>query len=171
MIAYSCRDNYIFFMNTNRTTNRSLDDSVGFNLFRAAQLYRRELIHVLDEYDLTPEQWQVLAVLSSVKERITQGEIATLIFKDKHSISRMLDRMENTGWIKRHPHQTDTRATDVFLGERRSEISGIRVMLQKHFERIDSVLTDWQRCELLTALKLLRTHLGDSNISQKKDIL
>ncbi len=42
----------------------ALEESLGFNLDRVAQLYRRELIRVLAIYDLTPEQWQILAALS-----------------------------------------------------------------------------------------------------------
>lgn len=141
---------------------RPLTESLGFNLHRTAQLYRLELVRALTPYELTPEQWQILATLSSSQERLSQGEIAALTFKDKHSVSRMLDRLESAGWIVRHPDPDDARAFCIGLGTRAPEIVGIRALLAKRFSRIDSALDPTQRGELLALLGILRKHLGDS---------
>lgn len=141
--------------------HKGLDESLGFNLNRVAQLYRRELIRALAPYELTPEQWQILAALSSRAERLTQGEIAALTSKDKHSTSRMLERMEQAGWIVRAPHPVDGRAAAVALGPREHELAAIRATLSGHFERIDAVLTEAQQEQLLALLRILRSHLGD----------
>jgi DNA-binding MarR family transcriptional regulator len=139
----------------------SFDDSIGFNLNRVAQLYRRELTRALVEYDLTPEQWQVLAALAESGNHLSQAEIAALTFKDKHSMSRMLDRMEQARWIVRGPHPDDARAAAVTLGQRGDEVPKIRRLLRSHFMRINAALGDSQQKQLLTLLKILRTGLGD----------
>jgi DNA-binding MarR family transcriptional regulator len=139
----------------------ALEESLGFNLYRVAQLYRRELIRALADYDLTPEQWQILVALSESCDSLTQGEIAALTFKDKHSVSRMLDRMEQAGWIKRGAHPEDARASSVVLSKRRGELGEVRAVLNAHFGRIDSLLADAQQRQLLDLLKALRNRLED----------
>ena len=137
----------------------TLDESLGFNLYRVAQLYRRELIRALVDYDLTPEQWQLLATLAEGGNSITQGEIATLALKDKHSVSRMLDKMERAGWIARHPHPDDARATSVRLGRRGAEVGAVGDLLTRHFAAIDGLLSRPERAHLLALLRTLRHRL------------
>ncbi len=139
----------------------ALDESLGFNLDRVAQLYRRELIRALAAYDLTPEQWQILAALSEHGDGLTQGELAALTFKDKHSVSRMLDRMEQAGWVTRRPHPQDARASKVALSKRSSEMAEVRGVLRSHFARIHSLLSDAQQRQLLGLLKALRDRLEE----------
>lgn len=138
---------------------RELEDSLGFNLDRVALLFRRELVRALAELNLTPEQWQVLAALSAHPGGLTQGDIAALTFKDKHSVSRMLGRMERAGWIARHGHPTDARASSVVLSSRGSEIPRVRTALRRHFARINALLSETQRRELLSLLRVLRRGL------------
>jgi DNA-binding MarR family transcriptional regulator len=140
---------------------RSLEDSIGFSLNRVAQLYRRELTRALVDYDLTPEQWQILATLEERRDHLTQAEIAALTFKDKHSMSRMLDRMELAQWIVRARHPGDARAAAVSLGKRGSELPKIRRILRAHFKRINAALSEAQQEQLLTLLKVLRTSFDD----------
>lgn len=143
------------------TSEHGIEDSIGFNLNRVAQLYRRELMRALGEYDLTPEQWQILAALAENGDRLTQAEIAALTFKDKHSMSRMLDRMEQAQWIVRSRHPDDARAAAVTLGQRGSEVPKIRRLLRSHFTRINAALAESQQKQLLALLKVLRASLGD----------
>jgi DNA-binding MarR family transcriptional regulator len=143
------------------SAEHSLDDSLGFNLNRVAQLYRRELTRALVEYELTPEQWQILAALAESGNPLSQAEIAALTFKDKHSTSRMLDRMEQARWIVRAPHPEDARAAAVTLGPRGDEVPKIRRLLRSHFMRINAALGEAQQKQLLALLRVLRTSLGD----------
>ena len=159
LVDSSCADNYYVVVNAPRIA--ALDQSLGFNLHRVAQLYRRELIRALADFGLTPEQWQILAALSERREGLTQGEIATLTFKDKHSVSRMLDRMESAGWIARLPHAQDARAFTVRLTRRRTELRAMRAALRAHFARIDRVINDEQRRQMIELLAVLRAGLED----------
>jgi DNA-binding MarR family transcriptional regulator len=138
-----------------------LDESLGFNLDRVAQLYRRELIRALAGFGLTPEQWQILSALSTHPDGLTQVEIATLTFKDKPSVSRMLGRMEHSGWICRHPHPRDARASSAVLARRGSELGAVKAALCAHFARINGLLAKRQQQQLLQLLKALRAGLED----------
>ena len=77
-----------------------LDEQIGFNLYRLSLLFRRELLRCLDEYSLTPEQWQALVTLRG-KDRLSQSEIAAVTLQDAPTVSRMLARMERDGWVHR----------------------------------------------------------------------
>jgi DNA-binding MarR family transcriptional regulator len=139
-----------------------LESSLGFNLDRVALLFRRELVRALADFDLTPGHWQILAALSAHPDRLTQGDIATLTFKDKHSVSRMLGRMERAGWITRLVDPLDARASAVGLSRRRNELPRIRSALRSHFGRINGLLSEPQRRELLSLLKVLRSGLEEA---------
>ncbi|MEL6546078.1 MAG: hypothetical protein AAFQ82_15730, partial [Myxococcota bacterium] len=62
----------------------SLEQVMQFNCYRAGLLLRRELMHALKEYDLTPEQWQVLVTLWDSGQALSQTEIAEVVLKDRH---------------------------------------------------------------------------------------
>jgi len=136
-----------------------LDGSLGFNLDRVAMLYRRELIRALADYGLSPERWQVISALSARKNCLSQAEIAALTSKDKHSMSRMLSRMQRSGWVCRTEDPEDARAFRVTLARTPADVDALRAALRKHFSRIKSVLTESQQRHLLGLLKTLRTHL------------
>jgi MarR family transcriptional regulator, lower aerobic nicotinate degradation pathway regulator len=135
-----------------------LDGSLGFNLDRVAKLYRRELIRALADYGLSPEQWQVISALSARKNGLSQAEIAALTSTDKHSMSRMLGRMQRAGWVHRTGDPEDARAFRVTLARPPADVDSLRVALRKHFSRINSALTESKQRRLLGLLKTLRTH-------------
>lgn len=58
--------------------------------------------------DLTPEQWVILSKLDKRKE-VSQSELANSTFKDKPTVSRILDLMMKKGIIIREVHKNDKR--------------------------------------------------------------
>jgi len=143
-----------------------LDDALGFNLYRVAQLFRGELMRALADYGLTPEQWQVMQALWSTDDDLTQNDLAHLTVKDKHTTSRILGRLERDGWIQRRPHPDDGRALVVeptpSAQALRDEVPPILV---EHFEGEGGVLdclSHDERSELMRLLKTLRRHIGDA---------
>ncbi|MDX2470927.1 MAG: MarR family transcriptional regulator [SAR324 cluster bacterium] len=114
--------------------NFDLNKTLGFNLNRLSILFRRNLIRALKEYQLQPEHWQVLASLHGQKKPISQGELAKVTLKDKHALSKMLVRMENSGWILRENHPEDTRIKLVVMSQKaEAEFECIRDNLHAHF--------------------------------------
>ncbi len=88
-----------------------LDNSLAFNINRVALLLRRELIRALSEYNMTPEQWTVMATLWSTGKPLNQKEITELTLSDKHTVSRMIARLEKNGWIEKIQSENDGRST------------------------------------------------------------
>jgi DNA-binding MarR family transcriptional regulator len=140
-----------------------LDDALGFNLYRVALLFRRELMRALSDYELTPEQWQVMQTLWSTEEELNQSEVAHLTLRDKHTVSRILSRLERDGWIVKQPDPDDARAHIIVpTNEAQTLRDEVPTKLLDHFKDIQSVLDDAEEEELLRLLKKLRRRLRDS---------
>jgi DNA-binding MarR family transcriptional regulator len=139
---------------------RELDNALGFNVYRVALLFRRELMRALQDYALTPEQWQVLIALTQSGQSLEQHELGELTLRDRHTLSRMLARMERDGWIERRPDRRDGRVVRVRSTARaRAEVKAVRARLWEHFTPILGVLTPAEQSGLLTLLKRIRRHL------------
>ncbi len=138
-----------------------LDRALGFNINRVANLFRRELIRCFCDYNLSPEQWQVLSTLWR-KGSLTQVEIITITQQDAPTISRMIQRMEKNGWVKKTPSKSDSRATIIKVtasGKRLKE--ELITKLVNHFKKFLANYPAEKQDQLLKLLIDLRVALGD----------
>ena len=78
----------------------------------------RKLIRNFRMYglDITPEQWTVLMFLWK-KDGATQQEICNATFKDKPSMTRLIDNMGKQRLVVRTPHKKDRRTNLIHLTE------------------------------------------------------
>jgi DNA-binding MarR family transcriptional regulator len=145
-----------------RRTPAVLDASLGFNVYRCALLLRRELTRALARYQMTPEQWHVLAALDEEGAPVSQADVAELLLKDRPTVTRILQRMERDGWVTRSPDPADARVARVA-----ATAAGARL-----FRRVPGLLTDqldalWRGMtgpeleRLIADLKKVRRLLGD----------
>ncbi|MDH5378381.1 MAG: MarR family winged helix-turn-helix transcriptional regulator [Gammaproteobacteria bacterium] len=142
-----------------------LEESLGFNLTRVATLFRRELLAALAEFEMTPEQWQIMVSLWTQNEPLTQKDIVNITLKDKHSISRIISRLENNGWVTKSQASSDSRSTIIHQTEKGRELKSLAPpILIKHFSTITGQLTEKEHDQLLALLKKLRKILGDNNV-------
>jgi len=70
---------------------------------------------------ITPEQWVVLLYLS-FKDGITQNELAISTYKDKPSITRLLDNLGKQSLIARLADKKDKRNNIIFITKAGMEI-------------------------------------------------
>ena len=64
--------------------------------------------------DVSPEQWTVLLYLWE-KDGVTQQELCNVTYKDKPSMTRLIDNMEQQNFVVRIPNKTDRRTNLVYL--------------------------------------------------------
>jgi len=67
-----------------------------------------------DGLEFTPEQWTVLANLW-FREGVTQQELCNATYKDKPSMTRLIDNLEKQDLVKRKADKTDRRTNLIFL--------------------------------------------------------
>ena len=137
-----------------------LDDAMPFNVYRLALLFRRELMDALSEYKLTPEQWQVLRVLWTIKESLNQNDIAHITLRDRHTTSRIVARLERDGWVVKAADPNDARASLIKPTAKAEKMKDeVPTKLIERFKPIFNLL-DKEESELfLKTLKKLRRHL------------
>ncbi|BFH62865.1 MULTISPECIES: MarR family winged helix-turn-helix transcriptional regulator [Paenibacillus] len=94
---------------------------IGVNVQRAALKLNNYYQKVVNPFDITVDQWEILVILWE-KEGITQKEIAERLDKDQTNIARMLFKLEKKGFIYRVIHETDRRSLRVYLTPKGREI-------------------------------------------------
>jgi DNA-binding MarR family transcriptional regulator len=93
-----------------------LNESIGYVISIAGIRYKGKIWRRLKPFDVTPEQWVVLNRLST-EEGICQRELAERIAKNHPNTTRILDKMEHKGLIRRVSDPRDRRVLQVFLTE------------------------------------------------------
>lgn len=71
--------------------------------------------------DITPEQWTVLIYLWE-KDGVTQQELCNATFRDKPSMTRLLDNMEKLHLIVRISQESDRRVNLIHLTKTGKEL-------------------------------------------------
>jgi MarR family transcriptional regulator, lower aerobic nicotinate degradation pathway regulator len=138
-----------------------LDEQLGFNLVRVANLFKREHARALREHKLTPEQWQALATLWR-HGTLKQAEIARVTMQDAPAVSRMLVRMERNGWLERLADPQDARSSLVRLtAEGRQLRHVLPAKLIRHFRTFLRNFPDADQKQLVSLLRQLREATGD----------
>jgi DNA-binding MarR family transcriptional regulator len=93
-----------------------LEQSLGYMVGRAARSLGTKLNRNFAEagFDVTCEQWSVLANLFETNGQ-SQQELAGTTCKDKTSMTRLLDNMENHNLVVRVPSKEDKRQKLIYL--------------------------------------------------------
>ena len=139
----------------------NLNDQIGFNIYRVALLFRRELIRALKAYDLTPEQWQILATLWQ-QQALTQSQIIDLTLQDAPTASRTITRMQKKNLIHKHQSTIDKRDTIISLTKHGNSLNQqIPKILNNHFKPILQQVSKKDQQILLNILQNFRKILGD----------
>lgn len=88
---------------------------IGVYIDRTYKVVRQDLINRFKKanVNITPEQWVLLSKLESGK--INQSELANESFKDKHTVSRILDLLAKKTFITREQDPEDGRRYQVSL--------------------------------------------------------
>jgi len=96
----------------------SPDDSPGFLLWQASNLWQREIKKALERFSLTHAQFVVLASAHQLEQQpapVTQVALAEHARIDKMMTSKLLRTLEAKGLLIRAEHEQDTRAKAIEL--------------------------------------------------------
>jgi DNA-binding MarR family transcriptional regulator len=91
-------------------TAAQLAEQAFITLQRTADAHLRPAAGLLKEFGLSPTQYNVLRILRGAgKEGLTCTQIGDRMINRDPDITRLLDRMEARGWVKRERQTTDRR--------------------------------------------------------------
>ncbi|HEY9422372.1 MAG TPA: MarR family transcriptional regulator [Thermoanaerobaculia bacterium] len=89
---------------------RSKGQEVLVALLRTADVVRRAIGRVLEPYDITPQQYNVLRILRGAGEQgLPTLDIADRMIEQAPGVTRLLDRLEAKGWVRRQRCPEDRR--------------------------------------------------------------
>lgn len=90
------------------------DRPLGFLVADISRLLRRSMDRRLQSLGLTQAQWRAIVYLSR-SEGMTQAALAESLEIQPITVTRLVDRMENAGWVERRTHPLDRRAVQLYL--------------------------------------------------------
>ena len=89
----------------------------GRDLFRAGQLWRREMDLGMRRLGLSDGTWRPLLYLGRMGGGIRQTDLAAALGIEGASLVRLLDALERGGLLRRHPDPEDRRSKVLQLTE------------------------------------------------------
>ncbi|WP_288901693.1 MarR family transcriptional regulator [uncultured Sneathiella sp.] len=92
------------------------DNTLGTLVHEVAHLLRIHIDRRVEPYNLTRAKWLALGVLDR-REGITQTELADYLELDKSTIGRLLDRLEERGFIRREKDPKDRRIFRIYIAK------------------------------------------------------
>ena len=92
------------------------DNTLGTLVNEVAHLLRTHIDRRVEPYNLTRAKWLALGVLDR-RDGITQTELADYLELDKSTIGRLLDRLEERGFIRREKDPNDRRVFRIFIAK------------------------------------------------------
>jgi len=126
---------------------------MGFLVYRAALVMKRQLAREFRPLDITPEQWAVLVRLWR-EDGLTQKELADRTYKDPPTMTRICRKLEQKGLVTRTACEADGRVSRVRLsGPARGLIPEL---VPRAVRSVDIALTGVDAEETAAAKRVLR---------------
>ncbi len=96
-------------------------ESFGNAIQETARALRFKLDQRLRPLGLSQAKWRTILNVSRAGEGITQKELAERLGIEGPTLVRILDRLEDDGWVERRGCQADRRTKRIYLRERAQE--------------------------------------------------
>ncbi|OIQ30430.1 MAG: MarR family transcriptional regulator [Bacteroidetes bacterium MedPE-SWsnd-G2] len=141
-----------------KTDNIDFENSVGPWLGRTVKLIEFYLQEQFKSHglSLTKEQMIVLKKLHD-QDGISQNNLAFLTLRDKSSLTRLLGKMENKGYIKRQQCDTDKRVNHVFITDIGREVfNQSRPAIKNTLDTLEHNITEEEKQQIIKTLKKIQ---------------
>lgn len=146
-----------------------LNTSIGFWMRRVSSLMHTEFERRLSRYGITPPQWGVLSVVDSGEAK-TPAALARVMQIDSTAVTRLIDRLEKKGLLKRAPNPPDRRSVAVELTESARELLPALEECSKQTNRafLKGISSDEQRV-LMGLLRRLAANATTQHKSEQEE--
>ncbi len=136
-------------------------DRLGFLIHDAARLLRKRFEAKGSAYGLSAAQWRLLVRLVK-DEGVAQARLAELLEIEPISVSRLLDRMEEGGWIERRQDASDRRVRIIFPTDKsREAFAAIKSVAGEVYDLALAGLSAEEKRTLVKSLNAIITNLSD----------
>ena len=95
-------------------------DTIGFFISRTQAKLQKRFLQELKPYGITREQWVLFARIAE-EEGISPTELSQISFSDKPYTTRLIDKLEKRGLIRKEESQDDKRSSLFYLTKQGAE--------------------------------------------------
>jgi len=137
------------------------EKSIGFLLYEVSRLMRKDFNNRVHGLGLTQVQWRTISYISRY-EGCNQTTLADYLEIRPITLTRLLDKLQDAGWIERRPDPGDRRAIRLYLTTK--VIPLLDIMHQKALETRERMLKGFDESEresFIQFLKQMKTNLNE----------
>ena len=130
-----------------------VDDYLAYLLARASHWISSEFHAVVEASGLSLMEWRVMASLSG-KEALSVGELADIVLAKQPTVTKLVGRMEEAGWVKRCDATHDKRQSLVSLTPAgRRKVKPLLALAQAHESQVTADIGAAEVAQLKRALE------------------
>lgn len=132
---------------------RFIDGYLSYLLARASHTVYREFHAQVQAAGLGSLEWRLLATLSD-GDGLTIGDLAREILAQQPTLTKLVQRMEKAGWVRRGADPADARRTLVFqTPQGQATVAALLAQAKAHE---DSLLEGFSERDVTALKKILR---------------
>lgn len=137
-------------------------------LGQTRDLIRNAIRKELEQHNVTSRQAGVLMIVQANTEKLTPAEISRQLFREPHTISAVLKRMEKQGWLTRQKDLKKKNLIRVSLTDEGRELY-LKTSNRKSTHKIFSCLSEEEANQLNSCLDKLKRR-GMREVGMKRDV-
>mgnify|MGYP000754757413 FL=1 len=146
----------------------NLDRNFGFILNDVSRLMRTTFDRRAKSIGLTRSQWWVLVHLYR-RDGLVQAELAEILEIERPTLGRLLDRLENKGWLRRQADPKDRRVKRGYLtDEVKPAMKSLRRIAADLRQQVLEGLNKDEREQLVDTLIHMKTNLLNLPVDDKR---
>jgi DNA-binding MarR family transcriptional regulator len=119
------------------------DRDLVTGVIQLANLLMRHLAPVFERANVTPQQWAIIATLSSAESPLTLAGLARTMLVSKQNMTGMVARLEELGLVERQADPNDLRSFRLLLTRRgRAAVEKLRPAYEAWQRELGSEVTE-----------------------------
>jgi len=140
-------------------------ERLGFLIHDVQRLMRKRFEARASGFGLSAAQWRLMVRVAK-EEGIAQARLAELLEIEPISVSRLVDRMEEGGWVERRSDPSDRRVRTVYpTAKARDAYATVKSLAGEVYEEALTGLSGEQRRTLIICLDKIAENLADGETS------
>ena len=145
-------------------------DRLGFLIHDVQRLMRKRFEARASGLGLSSAQWRLLVRVAK-EAGVAQARLAELLEIEPISVSRLVDRMEEGGWIERRPDATDRRVRMIFpTAKANAAYADVKSLAGEVYEESLAGVSSDDRRVLIRVLDTIVQNLTDGEASSLEEM-
>jgi DNA-binding MarR family transcriptional regulator len=132
------------------------------SVMRVQQILLAQLNGVLRDHRLTFPRYEALMLLSFTRDgALPLGKLGERLQVHRTSVTNIVDKLEQDGFVRRVPHESDRRATLAEITEQGRRVAGRATLAMNEAAFMLGALEPEEQERLTTLLEAVRRGAGD----------